>query len=50
MRSIFQSKYQVGDLMIMLKPQTSVWGNLRENSVASERRFVVKVFSKHYTQ
>ncbi len=44
MRSIFQSKYQVGDLMIMLKPQTSVWGSPNQSTVASERRSMVENF------
>lgn len=36
----FRSSDQGGDLMIMKKPQTSVWGNYKINSEASERRFV----------
>ncbi|MDE6561499.1 MAG: hypothetical protein K2K75_08975 [Muribaculaceae bacterium] len=32
---------QVGDLIIMQKPQTSVWGSKNNSSAASERRFMV---------
>ena len=36
---------QVGDLIFMSKPQTSVWGKLCKYTVASERRFMIKAFS-----
>ncbi len=38
----FQKRNQVGDLMIMTKPQTKVWGNPDKSTVASERRFMVE--------
>lgn len=37
-----KSKHQLGELIVMPKPQTSVWGSAAKNSVASERRFTEK--------
>lgn len=39
-----QKQIQVGDLMIMQKPQTLVWGKAVHSSLASERRFMVWSF------
>ena len=36
-----ERRHQVGDLMFMPKPQTSVWGNSCHSAVASERRHQV---------
>ncbi len=34
--------HQVGDLIIILKPRASAWGSQIKDSVASERRFMIK--------
>ncbi len=36
-----EQKPQVGDLRIMPKTRTSVWGNKNKSKAASERRFMI---------